>query len=168
MESKLDWGVIKELKQSIYGDAWHGPSILQQLQFVEPSFAFKYRFFPSHSIAEIVLHLVAWTEEVNSRLLGAVAKQPVLGDWPTVENSFPTLNTQPNLVWDKIKFDCQVSLSELVRVVEQLSPLDWVQPVQEELPVTQPMSKEELLYGFVQHQAYHSGQIGLLIKSFTI
>lgn len=138
----MNLNLISELKKAYNGDAWHGGNLMQQLNLVKPENAFHHFIPNTHSIAELVLHITAWTDEVNSRLLGAVAKEPAAGDWP-----MPKVETAKE--WERIVFDCKTSNEELIRVCEGLSMADW---------------DVELINGLIQHHAYHSGQIGLLLK----
>lgn len=155
----MDINLISELKKAFNGDSWHGGNLMQQLNFVKPENAF-HHFIPNgHSIAEIVLHITAWTEEVNSRLLGAAPKEPAAGDWPTP-------NSQTRKAWEKIVFDCKTSNEELIRVCERLSKADWNAEVKDDRDreLGSGVSNTELINGLIQHHAYHSGQIGLLLK----
>jgi len=155
MELKL----ITELKKAFNGDAWHGSNLMQQLNLVNPVNAF-YHFIPNaHSIAELVLHITAWTDEVNSRLLGAVAKEPVAGDWPT-----PQAETIKE--WEKIVFNCKTSNEELIRVCESLSSTSWQAEVKDDRDgeMGTGVTYAALINGLIQHHAYHAGQIGLLLK----
>ena len=155
----MELNLISELKKAFNEDAWHGGNLMQQLNFVKPENAF-HHFIPNgHSIAELVLHITAWTDEVNSRLLGALAKEPAAGDWP-----MPNSNTRKE--WEKIVFDCKTSNEELVRVCMGLSEEDWNTQVKDERDreLGSGVSNVELISGLIQHHAYHSGQIGLLLK----
>jgi len=155
----MEFNLISELKKAFNGDAWHGGNLMQQLNFVKPENAF-HHFIPNgHSIAELVLHITAWTDEVNSRLLGAEAKEPVAGDWP-IPNSFTIKE------WEKIVFDCKTSNEELIRVCEGLTDTDWTTQVKDERnrELGSGVTNAELIHGLIQHHAYHSGQIGLLLK----
>jgi uncharacterized damage-inducible protein DinB len=154
---KLD--LISELKKSFNGDAWHGGNLMQQLNLVKPENAFHHFIPHTHSIAELVLHITAWTDEVNSRLLGAVAKEPTAGDWPMP-------GSVARKEWEKIVFDCKTSNEELIRVFEGLSKADWETEVKDDRDraLGSGVSNTELINGLIQHHAYHSGQIGLLLK----
>lgn len=151
--------IITELKKAFNGDAWHGVNLMQQLNLVEPAIAFNHFIPNAHSIAELVLHITAWTDEVNSRLLGAAAKEPVAGDWPT-----PQAETIKE--WEKIVFDCKTSNEELIRVCEGLSIVDWEAEVKDERnrELGTGVTNLALVNGLIQHHSYHSGQIGLLLK----
>ncbi|RYD72929.1 MAG: hypothetical protein EOP55_17975, partial [Sphingobacteriales bacterium] len=76
------FNISNEIKKSFNGDAWHGNHVMQTLNNVKPENAFTHFIPDAHSIAEIALHLTAWTEEVTSRLLGNAAAEPQIGDWP--------------------------------------------------------------------------------------
>lgn len=155
----MELNLISELKKAFNGDAWHGGNLMQQLNFVKPENAFHHFIPNAHSIAELVLHISAWTDEVSSRLLGAVAKEPAAGDWP-----MPAAYTLKE--WEKIVFDCKTSNEELIRVCEALSTADWNAEVKDDRDreLGSGVSNVELISGLIQHHAYHSGQIGLLLK----
>jgi uncharacterized damage-inducible protein DinB len=155
----MELDLISELKKAFNGDAWHGGNLMQQLNFVKPENAFQHFIPNAHSVAELVLHITAWTDEVNSRLLGAVAKEPAAGDWP-MPNSYTIKE------WEKIVFDCKTSNEELIRVCEGFSNADWNAQVKDERDreLGSGVTNAELINGLIQHHAYHSGQIGLLLK----
>jgi uncharacterized damage-inducible protein DinB len=155
----MKFDIITELRKAFNGDAWHGGNLMQQLNLVEPADAFIHFIPNAHSIAELVLHITAWTDEVNSRLLGATAKEPAAGDWPT-----PQAETIKE--WEKIVFDCKTSNEELIRVCDGLSMLDWESEVNDERDreLGTGVTNLALVNGLIQHHAYHSGQIGLLLK----
>jgi uncharacterized damage-inducible protein DinB len=154
--------IIAELRKAFNGDAWHGSNLMQQLNPVEPAHAFTHFIPNAHSIAELVLHITAWTDEVNSRLLGATAKEPAAGDWPR-----PQAETSKE--WEKIIFDCKTSNEELIRVCESLTTADWESEVKDERDreLGTGVTNLALVNGLIQHHAYHSGQIGLLLKFTT-
>lgn len=151
--------LISELKKAFNGDAWHGGNLWQQLNFVKPENAFHHFIPGAHSIAELVLHITAWTDEVNSRLLGAAAKEPAAGDWP-----MPNSTTLKE--WEKIVFDCKISNEELIRVCEGVTEADWDAAVKDDRDpaLGSGVSNTELINGLIQHHAYHAGQIALLLK----
>ena len=61
---------LSRLLQRVYnGKAWHGPSIIEVLGDVTEETAVK-RAGESHSIVQLVLHMIAWRTFVTRRLLG--------------------------------------------------------------------------------------------------
>lgn len=151
--------ITNEIKKAFSGDAWHGNHVMQTLNNVKPKNAFTHFIPNAHSIAEIALHLTAWTEEVTLRLMGNVAGEPSKGDWPIPENK--TVQG-----WEKIIFDFKIANEELIRYCETVKDTGWNEEISanENFTLGAAINKQELLSGLVQHHAYHSGQIALLSK----
>ncbi len=151
--------ITNEIRKAFNGDAWHGNHVMQILNNVKPENAFSFLIPDAHSIAEIALHLTAWTEEVTSRLTGNLADQPAMGDWPPIEDKTPQ-------AWERIIFDFKVANEELIRYCESIEANQWDDEVNEAPNVIsgKSITKRELLSGLAQHHAYHAGQIALLSK----
>ena len=153
------FNITGEIKKSFNGDAWHGNHVMQRLNNVLPENAFKHFIPNAHSIAEIAMHLTAWTEEVTSRLMGNAAAEPQMGDWP-----MPTeMSAQ---AWEKIIFNFKIANEELIRFCETIKEAQWNDEIEESLnpTIANKITNIELLSGLIQHHAYHSGQIALLSK----
>ncbi|RDC54857.1 hypothetical protein DU508_18730 [Pedobacter chinensis] len=151
--------ITNEIRKAFNGDAWHGNHAMQILNNVKPENAFEHFIPNAHSIAEIALHLTAWTEEVTSRLMGEPAAEPAMGDWPVPEKKTPQ-------AWEKIIFDFKVANDELIRHCETIKDNEWNNEVMDERnpALGSGVTNAELLNGLAQHHAYHSGQIALLSK----
>lgn len=151
--------MTNEIKKAFNGDAWHGNHVMQILNNVKPENAFNFFIPNSHSIAEIALHLTAWTEEVTSRLMGNLADEPIMGDWPVPDKQTPQY-------WEKIIFNFKVANEELIRYCESISADQWDDQINEASNVISGklITKRELVSGLTQHHAYHAGQIALLAK----
>lgn len=148
-----------ELKKAFNGDAWHGDNLLHQLNKVKPEQAYRHFIPEAHSIAEIVLHITSWTLEVTDRIMGDKAKEPVMGDWPV-----PVGFTADN--WEAIVAACIAANEKLIQVCEQLdrNAYDLGLAEERDRALGSGVSRAELLNGIIQHHAYHSGQIALLLK----
>ncbi|MGM9477955.1 DinB family protein [Pedobacter sp. GSP4] len=153
------FSITNEIKKAFNGDAWHGNHVMQTLNNVNPQSAFSHFIPGAHSIAEIAMHLTAWTEEVTSRLTGKPAGEPVMGDWPVPENKTPQS-------WERIIFNFKVANEELIRTCEAVKNNQWDDEVKDERnpALGTGVTNAELLSGLAQHHAYHSGQIALLSK----
>ena len=150
--------IIKEVQKAFNGDSWHGNHVMQTLNNVDPEKAFQHFIPNAHSIAEITLHLTAWTEEVTSRLMSNPEAEPAMGDWPAPSEKTPQ-------AWERIIFDFKTANEELIRHSGNIMDEDWNDSSKEELgAVGTGVTFMELLNGLVQHHAYHSGQIALLSK----
>jgi len=153
------FNITNEIKKAFNGDAWHGNHVMQTLNNVNPERAFKHFIVGAHSIAEIALHLTAWTEEVTSRLTGKPAGAPERGDWPLPESKTPK-------GWERIIFNFKVANEELIRICENMKASHWEDEAKDERnpALGTGVTNTELLSGLAQHHAYHSGQIALLSK----
>ncbi|QDW23313.1 DinB family protein [Pedobacter sp. KBS0701] len=153
------FNITNEIKKAFNGDAWHGNHVMQTLNNVNPEKAFSHFIPGAHSIAEIALHLTAWTEEVSSRLTGKPAAEPARGDWPEPQSGTPQ-------AWERIIFDFKIANEELIRLCESLKDNQWNDEVKSERnpALGTGVTNIELVSGLTQHHAYHSGQIALLSK----
>ncbi|NQX40597.1 Uncharacterized damage-inducible protein DinB (forms a four-helix bundle) [Pedobacter steynii] len=146
-----------ELRKAYSGDAWHGNNISTVIAVVKVGQAFAHPIPGAHSIAELVLHLSSWTEEVISRLSGNLPKEPSKGDWPA-----PLGQTETH--WKAILTDFNRVNEDLLILVAQFSEEQWSAKLfTGPIPIT-TLSHFELLNGLIQHHAYHGGQIALLSK----
>jgi len=142
------FNITNEIKKAFNGDAWHGNHVMQTLNNVNPEKAFKHFIGGAHSIAEIALHLTAWTEEVTSRLTGKPAAEPERGDWPLPESKTPQ-------GWERIIFNFKVANEELIRTAENMQASHWEDEVKDERnpALGTGVTNTELLSGLAQHHA---------------
>src|ERR1700744_6595396 len=71
-----------ELQNVLSGDPWYGNAVYTIIEPGTFEAAFEKPAGAAHNIAEIVLHMLAWTEEVMDRMNGITAGIPSIGDWP--------------------------------------------------------------------------------------
>lgn len=144
------------LKATYKGPAWHGPSLLENLQDVTAEMASKHPIAGAHSIWEIVRHVSAWEREVTLVLAG---KQHVTmqgeDDWPPVRDTSED-------AWTAMLAELGSGHRALRAAIKAFpdEDLDKIIPGRD-------FSFYVLLHGMVHHSLYHSGQIGLLKKQIT-
>src|SRR3954468_6045259 len=110
--------LVNELKSAYNGKPWHGNNALSLIQSADPKKVFTHPVPNAHSIAELVLHLTAWTEEVMDRINGQSAKEPLRGDWPE-----PKTKTEGE--WRNILADFETANEKLISLFVQFMPADW-------------------------------------------
>jgi uncharacterized damage-inducible protein DinB len=71
-----------QLQTVLSGNAWYGKPIYTIIDGVSFEVAYEKAAGASNSIATILLHMLAWTEEVTGRMQGKAATTPHRGDWP--------------------------------------------------------------------------------------
>ena len=143
-----------QLQLTYRGKAWHGPSLLENLDGLTAEVASEHPLAGLHSIWEIVRHIAAWEKEAAQVLNGKdyVTLQGA-EDWPPVTGSSEE-------AWRGALAELHAAHSALVEAVRKLTDEDLEKPV----PGSE-FSFYILLHGVVHHNLYHGGQIGLLRKA---
>ena len=113
-----------------------------------------------HTIWELVLHMTAWKNEVRRRLGGAPAGEPQDGDWPEVGAPTPER-------WDAALASLDAAHEALIAAVRELPESALFAPTLDprNRPLGSGVSHYTLVHGLVQHDAYHAGQIAMLVKA---
>ena len=157
----LDRQIIDTLRKAYSGDPWYGPSTESLIAGLSVSDAASHPIEGGHSIWEVVLHMIAWQNEVVRRLRGSEPAWPEEGDWSEITD-------MGGASWEKAKALLASSTSGLE---EQLasSAIDY------EVLVGTARSRQmatgvttgEMVLGVLQHNAYHTGQIALLKRAIA-
>ncbi len=142
------------------GDPWHGPTVRALVHDLTPDEAARTPLPGAHSIWELVLHMTGWAREVQARLDGGTAGEPVAGDWPAPPE--PT-----DAAWERdrrVLFEVHAALAAAIRRAPA-AVLD--QPVidHRDRAAGTGLSKYLTLHGLVHHTVYHSGQIAQLRRA---
>lgn len=139
--------IADQLRRSLNGPAWHGPSLEEVLREVRPDLV-DARNDDAHTIHELVLHIGTWQRFALDALSGIPMPDPATSeDW-----------REPR--------DWQAALHELREANERLAAACDAMP-DEQLGATVPgrdYSVYVLLHGVAQHNAYHGGQIAINCK----
>lgn len=147
--------ILSELEQVLNGEPWHGSSVNNIIAHVDQKKVHDKGRGP-HNIADVLLHMIAWTEETTERLKGKFASDPARGDWPD-PSSYPwtQLVDMFNEANEHLN-NCIVSMNDdlLVRMVND-----------DRYPeLAENITYEQLIKRIIQHHIYHSAQIAILNK----
>lgn len=139
--------ITKQLDRVFNGPAWHGPTVMEVLSKIQEenkNEAHK----NSHSVIEIIGHIIAWRKFVIEQLKGNY--DFTVSD----EMNFPT---SINLV---------EAICNLKSIQEDLTKTIAGFPEDRltEKVNSKPYSYQAMLYGILHHDLYHLGQISLLIR----
>jgi uncharacterized damage-inducible protein DinB len=142
---------IKEIaglvKRVYNGKAWHGPSIMDVVKGIDDGIA-KKKIGNSHSIAQLVLHMVAWRTFVTNRLKGNTTFELTDAD------NFPAETN-----WATVLKKLEQSQAELLAAIDDASDA-----VLHEHVANRKYDFFVLLHGIIHHDIYHIGQIQLIKK----
>ena len=146
------------LEQILWGKPWYGEPILNIISSINFVKSFEKPAWARHSIVEIVLHMLSWTEEVMDRLNGLNAQTPSSGDWPE-----PVLPDEQK--WQTYVNDLRLVNVNLITVIQNFPCNDWNNLINDQRENETITTYKQLVEGFIQHQVYHAGQISILQKS---
>lgn len=147
----------KSLTDVLSGNVWYGPNVYSLLEQVSFEAAYEKPTGSAHNIAEIVLHMIAWTEEVMDRINGLTPGIPASGDWP------PT-GAPDEQKWQNYVNDLKLVNVNLQGIIQNFPPEEWDGIIPDEREPQVDFTYAELIEGLIQHHVYHSGQIALLLR----
>lgn len=143
-----------QLERSVRGGAWHGPAFLQAIAEVDAAAATARPIAGAHTIHELVWHAAFWLDVARQRIAGEVATPLAAeSDWPGDEGS-------PEERWRAARTWLEEAYRRLHAAVLALPDERLDDPVSGSDPTVRG-----LLFGVLQHNAYHGGQIVLLVKA---
>lgn len=143
-----------QLRRAFDGDAWHGPALLELLGDIDAATAASHPLPDVHSIWELVLHIAAWDDAVNRRIVFKKALQ-----LNNAEN-FPAVADKSPAAWKNAVAHIKKAHAALLKTVKGLPDKRLRERV--------PGKKYDIgfmLQGVAQHEIYHGGQIAILKKT---
>lgn len=144
--------MLDQLDRAWKGEAWHGPSLHELIDDLSPEEAATTPPRATHSSWLLLHHITCWVSAPTSRLRAIPLEVTEEMIWKPVPT--PTLEN-----WDRARADADVAFQEFRAAVAAIpeSQLD-------EASGRDGLSRYSLVYGVIQHIAYHGGQIGLVKK----
>ena len=151
--------LVNQFEREIGGQPWHGASLANILENVTAEQAARKLSGDVHSIWEILLHMTGWKREVTNRARGQRAGEPAAGDWPAI-------GEPSEARWAEAQADHLRAQRDLLDLVRSLSDaqLDAKVTGDTEAFIGAGISVKATIYGLLQHDVYHAGQIALLKK----
>jgi uncharacterized damage-inducible protein DinB len=146
--------ISDQLRRAVSGGAWHGPSVDELLSGVDAAAAAARPLPQAHSIWEILLHMTVWLEVVRRRVTeGRAIEPPPAEDWPA-----PGQPTEA--AWQAAVERHERAYRDLAGFLSRLDDEELKERV-----AGKDYDAAIMLYGIVQHELYHAGQIALLKKA---
>ncbi len=144
----------EQIKDAYEGEPWFGRNIRVLLDEIHEEIAFK-KPAGQHSIVELVWHMINWKEFAISRLRADDSKPLEYFE----VNDWRELDADDNSLWEKGLKELARIQNELVEVIQQQKD----QMLEHFVP-GRTYTFRKLLYGILQHDIYHIGQIAYLKK----
>lgn len=146
--------IAKMLEKTFDRHPWYGTSIVETLAGIQPEITtLRHGPTPTHSIVELILHMVSWRTFVTRRLQGDDTY--VVSD----EENFPAPGSWASAI-ERLKESQEQLLAAMKNFPdERLNDL---------VPhASHKYTYYTLLHGIIQHDIYHLGQIALMKKSWS-
>lgn len=146
--------LIRSLSDIFEGEPWYGQSVMAKLENVSYKIGYETCIPDSHSVAEIVGHLISWKNFAVEKLRyndGYDIEIDSEKDWPTIE-----INSRKE--WEELKRELVATQSKIYKILEEKPDDSFL----DEKVSGKDYDFEFLLHGLIQHDIYHLGQIGLI------
>ncbi len=145
----------EQLTLGFQGESWHGPPVMELLAEVSAKQAAAKPVQNGHGIWELVKHMILWEQIIYRRLRGEEARLSEEDDW------LPITDTSES-AWQETVAELASGHEALVDAVSHLKDEQLDEPV-----AGTPFTLDFFIYGVLQHNLYHAGQIALLKKAAT-
>ena len=144
-----------QLERSFHGGAWHGPATHEALAGISAATAGRRPAGSPHTILGLVRHVTFWLDAAHLRIVGGRDVDPG-GDWAPGEDA----------VSEQVWSDAVAQLDEAhAKLQAALSNLEDSR-LDDAVPGSDPTVRG-LLFGALQHNAYHTGQIVQLVRELA-
>lgn len=134
------------------GSSWIDVNIMNTLEEITAKEAATKVFPNFNSIWEIVNHQIRWRETVMRRLHGEEVESPE-------NNYFSYIRDRSESAWTQTRDAFRESQTVWPSFMAQATKGELLKAV-----APTPFSGYELVHGILQHDAYHLGQVRLLLK----
>jgi hypothetical protein len=147
--------IAEQLRRSLEGPAWHGPSLLEVLDGLTPAQAAARPIAGWKSIWDLVLHAIVWQDAVRAHLAGRwpVIKLGGPKDWPPPPRASVA-------AWRAAVAKLRRSNAALVKAAKTYPVAQLDRPLREGAT-----SAYVQLHGAVQHNLWHAGEMAALKRA---
>jgi uncharacterized damage-inducible protein DinB len=129
--------------------AWYGPSLAELLAQISPELATTAPVPGSHSISELLQHLLLWNERVrNTSDSNSLPRWQPEKEW-----------AEPPIPWNELVSRWSLSRELLEEKIRNFP----IEDLAKQVP-GRDYPYETMLHGIVEHAIYHSGQIAMVLS----
>lgn len=139
------------------GEPWYGHSIGKLLGSVTPAKAFWQPHVSSHSIAQIVSHMIYWRQALIKRLDGDLNYKPSMQS----EENWKSTEQLKKEGWKSLKKSLDQSQAQLLHLLKKQKDAILIKKYSDKATF------QDLINGILQHDLYHTGQIAYIKSIYT-
>ncbi len=156
--NKLISEITDQLRNIHYGRNWFGQGYKTKLEDIDNNFYFVRPYPEVHSVAELIAHGTAWRKDVIVKIESGKGELTEASD-----QDWQDLEKLKGKGWDAIYEEYVESVDLLISLLEDKDDAFLDEKYQD------PEFNGEFpyrfsIYGILQHDLYHLGQLGLVIK----
>ena len=145
--------IIRQLRELESGSLWFDQSLRGKLDNLSPTVVFVRPVPGTHSVAEHVAHIIAWRRECIARFNGYKF------DLMNTPEDWPGLEELELIGWSALKNELYQSTIDLIRLFDGHDDEYLKIPFRDT-----EYNNHYLIEGILQHDVYHLGQIGVMLK----
>jgi len=149
--------LLRQYDMVMHGEPWHGDAIWKILDGISAEGAAHRPLGESHSIWEIVMHMMFWESEGAKRLAGQRA-----GLDENEALNFPAMPVITEANWQQTLERLRASNQEFGKALAKMDVA-----CMDALTAAGKRTFYDEAHGVIQHDIYHAGQIALLKKDFA-
>ena len=145
---------IEQLQLAMQGDIWVDETFDKKLAGIDGSNSFNRPLPDIHSVAEVISHLYEWRISILSNMRGGIrtVREESSHNWRTNEELLKE-------GWEVLLNKFKQSQQDLIDALNNQEDRFLQQPVKGE-----SHRMKYYIDGLLQHDMYHLGQLGLIIK----
>lgn len=144
--------ITELLRRTFDGEPWYGPSVMDTLSNITLEETLN-QLPDSHTVAELVEHMIAWRIFIIKRLKGDNTFEV------DQEASFKNGTAMTAEIWQEMLQRLQQTQEDLLQLLSQISDEKLA-----EMVAGREYTFNTMMHGIIHHDIYHIGQIGLLQK----
>ena len=146
--------IISTLQDTLDGDPWYGRAMYSILAEVEPACVFINPDEKGHSLIELLYHTVDWVQFVQSRLEEKPDQSAAYFDEMDWRDIDPAIHT-----WKNGMKELKTAHQRVIELLQNKDDSLLEGPVKD-----RTYNMRFLLYGLIQHNIYHLGQMAYVKK----
>jgi uncharacterized damage-inducible protein DinB len=147
--------ILSQLEDSYKGDPWYGRNILSVLKEIDPAKVCEKPNTQSHSMLQLLYHMITWRSFVISRIENDRSKPLSYFE----NKDWEYLNDGDQSLWQQGLDHFDAAQKTLVSLVTNMD-----EKMLDEIVFEREYNFRKLLYGVIQHDIYHSGQLNYIHK----
>jgi uncharacterized damage-inducible protein DinB len=146
--------LIGNLNESFSGKPWLGNSLLENLNAIDYKLVNQTMGNSGNSIAILVQHIINWRIFVVEKLEGNELFEIELNS----EKDWTKISVENEAEWNELLEKLASSQSQIIKILSDKTNDNFL----DDITLGEKYSLEYLIEGIIQHDIYHSGQIGIL------